>query len=70
MEEGHVQLEQNWRVTVPDKCDVMDSGMDSEGGVEPDGDRVRVRQASYVTGYLNMDSRFSDKRRRGPQVDG
>jgi hypothetical protein len=26
MEEDHIQLEQNWRVTVPDKCDVMSSG--------------------------------------------
>ncbi len=43
--------------------------MDSESDVEPDGDSVGTRSVSQGTGYLHMDSRFSDKRRRGTQDD-
>ena len=44
--------------------------MDTEGDVEPDGDRVGARSAPQDTGHLPMEIRFSDKRRRGPQSDG
>ena len=44
--------------------------MDTEGGVELDGDRVGVGSAPQDTGHLHMDNRFFDNRRRGPQGDG
>ena len=44
--------------------------MDTEGGVEPDGDHVGAGSVPQDTGHLHMDSRFFDKRRRGPQGDG